>query len=216
MSNLNEAIIKTLKYSPYVYQQATNISNKTGEFMIRFPYKELPPNSLLYFLPTANSVQCDAKTKNKLRIKFVYTDENGETKYGNDKYYTILVEQTNGHTKFASDGHIVAGRLCIFRVPAVDDDTIVLINSPIYNEVALSSLVVTNEATFYEPPKVLKEKEQEGDPDEYVELISEDQFEALRARVEALEQKFQVGTIDAETALSGRPDGTFYVKVDKT
>ena len=77
MSRLNEAIIKTLKYSPYVYTQATNASNKTGEFMIRFPYKELPPNSLLYFLPTSNSIETDEKTKNKLRVKFVYTDENG-------------------------------------------------------------------------------------------------------------------------------------------
>lgn len=215
LTMLKKAMLEILRYNPYVYPQSASISGKPGEILIRFPYSELPKNSLLYVLPNTNSIQIDGDTKNTLRVKFGKTNAQGEIEYTNDKYYDIVVEQSNGLKRYASDGHIVANRLAIFRVGNVDDGTITLINSPLYNEISLASLVVTNNAVFYDKPLVKLKKDNEDDPDEYVEVVTKDQYNELLERVQYLEQKFQVGTVDAETALAGQPDGTFYVKVEE-
>ena len=217
-SNLFGALLKVLKYGLYIYNQASPISDKEGEFLIRYPYSELPKNSLLFVLPTNNSIAYDNSgetvKKNTLRIKFAYNDDDGNVRYGNDKYYDILVEQSNGLKKYAGEGHIVANRLAIFRVGDVDDNTITLTNSPIYNEINVASILVTDDATFYSTPKVKLPKKNETDPDKAVSLVRSDELAELEARVEFLEDRIQIGTTDAEEALAGYPDGTLYVKVD--
>lgn len=152
---------------------------------------------------------------NKLRIKFAYTDNDGNVTYGNDKYYDILIEQSDGRKRYADEGHIVANRLAIFRVGDRDDNNITLINSPIYNEINASSIIVTTDATFYKTPKIKLPKENEADPDKTISLTRSDEFAELEARVELLEERIQIGTAEAEDALAGYPDGTLYIKVDK-
>lgn len=203
----------------YIFNQASPINDTPGEFLIRYPYSELPPNSLLFVLPTNNSVHYDNSKEvtqmNKLRIKFAYTDNDGNVTYGNDKYYDILIEQSDGRKRYADEGHIVANRLAIFRVGDRDDNNITLINSPIYNEINASSIIVTTDATFYKTPKIKLPKENEADPDKTISLTRSDEFAELEARVELLEERIQIGTAEAEDALAGYPDGTLYIKVDK-
>ena len=53
---LHEGLLKMLNYLPTIYSQRTIASTWDGNFIIRYPYKEIPDNALLFVLPLYSSL----------------------------------------------------------------------------------------------------------------------------------------------------------------
>lgn len=198
-----------LKYSAIIYNQLhTPYDTWDGNFKIEYLYSEVPRDSLIFMVPKYSSIE----GVNKLTIRYLITiiDDNGvpRAKY-KDTSYTIYVENSDGKLTPASRGDIVANRLAIFRFLKGDNDTVFLVNSPLINNVSITSLTVTNEATFYSPPKVINSKTGDAIP-----LATNTDVVALANRVSKLEHKFIYGSLDPEEALKDADIGTIYIQVE--
>lgn len=198
---LLELLERTLKYTPIVYTQ-TSSSQEEREagtsFVLEYKHTSLPDDGLLFFLPLFNCKE-DATLTVKLPQSAV-----GNRQYV-PKTYTIEVEANNSTTRRTLEGDIIAYRLCIFRFKP-NTNKIVLINSPLFMDAKYTNLTVTN-ATFLNPPKVFSN-------DNLYALVDARDFEALKNRVERLENKIIYGNIDAEEALADRESGTIYIKIE--
>lgn len=219
--SLLQMISNNLRYGAYVYTQlSTPSTNWQGDFTIEFLYEKLPDNCLVFMVPKYSSLSTsytDGTDKvidaNKLTIKYLIGTEliNG-VKHGRYKSttYNIYVESSEGLLTLATKGDIVANRLAIFRFIKGDNDSVILINSPLYNSISLSTLSVTNKTTFYTTPVVVDK----GSGSE-IPLATNSDLLALTERVKKLENKFQYGTLDPEEALVDAEVGTIYVKVEE-
>lgn len=207
---LLKLVSHNLKYGAYVYNQLTTLyTSWDGNYKIEYLYEDIPDNSLLFMVPVYSS----KKENNKLTIRYLTgtrTNAQGvQVGVYKEKSFNILIENPEGYLTKATEGDIIANRLCIFRFVKGDNDTVILINSPLYNSVSISTLTVVNEATFYTMPTVV-------DPitDSRIPLTSKTDFLALQERVSKLESKFQFGVEDANTALAGADVGTIYIQVE--
>lgn len=200
-------VSNNLKYSAIVYNQLpTPYTTWDGNFKIEYLYEEVPRDSLIFMVPKYSSLDID----NKLTIRYLigtYIDNGIKRAKYKDKTYTIYVENSEGNLTKASRGDIVANRLAIFRFLKGDEDTVFLVNSPLINEASLSRLLVTNDAKFYNIPKLITET---GDE---IPLATNIDLLALANRVTRLENKFIYGTESPEDALKTAEIGTIYIQV---
>lgn len=220
-NELLQLITNNLRYSAYVYTQlSTPSTNWNGDYAIEFLYDKLPDNCLVFMVPKYSSLPTSYKDgtdrlveANYLTIKYLIGTEviNGK-KYG--KYtstsYKIYVENPEGTLTLATEGDIVANRLAMFRFIKGDKDSVILINSPLYNSISLSTLSVTNKTTFYTTPVVVDKNSGSEIP-----LATNSNLLALENRVRKLEEKFQYGTLDPEEALLDAEVGTIYIRVEE-
>lgn len=223
-----QMVSHNLKYNAYVYNQLSTLTDTwNGEYKIEYLYDTIPDNSLLFMVPNYSSLptgivndtdgveyQTTYVEANKLIIRYLigtYTDEHGNKRGRySSKTYKIYVEAPEGSMRLAGEGDIIAHRLAMFRFIKGDEDTVILINSPIYNSVNLSSLTVTNKASFYSRPVIVDPITKDEIP-----LATNTDLLALTNRVEKLESKFQYGTQDAEDALLDADVGTIYIQVEE-
>lgn len=200
-----------IRYGAVCYTQVrVNTSQPfDGEYVIRYPYEELPNNGLLFVVPQYSSIPIDETKRNRLTIRFQQVQRDGTVAYTGKKTYDIIKETSNGVHNLASSGDIVANRLAIFRFITGDKNSIILVNNPQYNEVQISTLHVTNNASFHRIPTVIKD---EGTP---VQLSTVDELLKLEDRVLKLENKFIYGVADAKDVLYDKPEGTIYIKIEE-
>ena len=149
---------------------------------------------------------------NTLRLLLPQVSEEGVISYSNAdvRDFKIIQEQNDGITTKAGENSILANRLAIFRFTARSHDKAILLNSPLHHDIVLRSLLVTNDVTFRQPPVHLPDKETGVN----WPLVTEEEYNKLLQRVEALEERFIFGQEDPEEALAGKPDGTVYIKVE--
>lgn len=207
---LFEMLAHNTKYNAYVYNQISTIANEwTGDYKIDYAYETIPDNCLLFMVPSYSS----KSSGNTLTIRYLTGTQvidgvlRGVYK---STTYNIYVENPEGYLTRAKEGDIIAHRLAMFRFIKGDNDSVILINSPLYNSVSLSTLRVSNKATFYQRPVVI-----DSATNAEVPLATNTDLQALAQRVKVLENKFQYGTVDAEEALSDAPIGTIYIKVEE-
>lgn len=216
-----QLVSNNLKYNAYVYNQLSTVSSKwEGNYKIEYLYDKIPDNSLLFMVPKYSSlatIYSEDSTApidaNRLTIRYLIgTKEVDGVKRGvyEEKTYTIYVESPEGTLTLATKGDIIAHRLAIFRFIQGDEDSVILINSPLYNSVSLSTLTVTNKTTFYTRPVIVDKVTGAEIP-----IASNTDLLALEKRVEALENKFIYGTDDAENVLLDAPVGTIYIQVEE-
>lgn len=210
---LHEGLKKMLNYLPMIYNQQQLGYVNTGEITIKYPYDKIPDNALLFVLPLYSSLE----NNNKLTIKFAKVSQDGKTiGYTTTKTYNIMVEDTNGSKRMASTGDIIANRLCMFRFITNNSSDIILCNNPIYNNLKCSTLCITNSTKFYEIPKVIYYTNMGVEQE--VELALSSDVQALKERVEKLENKFVYGTDTAEKYFEDNPNtpsGTIYMQVEE-
>ena len=217
---LLKLVSHNLKYGAYVYNQLNTLYDDwDGNYKIEYLYDEIPDNSLLFMVPVYSSKDISKeyeegkKYTNKLTIRYLAGSREQQgviVGVYKEKTYTILIENPEGYLTKATSGDIVANRLCIFRFIKGDDNTVILLNSPLYNSISLSTLSVTNEATFYTTPTVVDKTTQARVP-----LVTETKLVELENRVAKLESKFQFGSDDASSALATASVGTIYIQVEK-
>lgn len=209
-NDLLQLVSNNLKYGAYVYTQLST-PNETwqGNYKIDYLYEQLPDNCLIFMVPKYSSLN----GTNRLTIRFLIDTkiENG-IKRGvySSKSYNIYVENSEGTLTPAAKGDIIANRLSIFRFIKGDSDSVILINSPIYNSISLSTLSVTNKAAFYSRPVIVDTATQSEIP-----VATKTDVSLLEQRIAALEAKIQYGTKDAEEVLLDAPLGTIYIKVEE-
>lgn len=207
-------ISNNMKYGAYVYNQLSTLSSQwDNNYKVEYLYDTIPNNSLLFMVPIYSSLNSKSYTC-KLTIRYLKKTvaNNDGTLKGvyQEKTYDVYVENPEGTLTKASRGDIVAHRLCIFRFINGDDDTVILINSPLYNSVSLSTLTVTNKAKFYQRPIVIDDVTGAEIP-----LASNTDLTALENRVAKLESKFTYGTVSAEEALVDADEGTIYIQIEE-
>lgn len=198
---LKESLIKVIQYMPQVYAQR-ELGND-GEIYIKYPYKEIPSNALLFVLPIKGS-EID---NNKLIVRYGTASLDGTTiNYNTTKIYRILVEDIDGHKRDATTGDILPDRLCIFRFVSTDSKSVILCNSPLHGEMSCSKLLVTGDVELYKTPTV-----------NGVKLASNGDIIKINERLDALEKKFIIGTLSPEEYLSENtvPDGTIYIQTEE-
>ena len=203
-SKLLELLEKTLKYTPIVYKQNSTPTNQDTvgtNFTLEYKHTSLPEDGLLFFLPVYSCKENASLTIKTPRVS------NGATVY-DATTYTIEVETNKGITRPTQANDIVAFRMCIFRFKK-GSNSIVLINSPLYNDARFTNLTVTN-ASFLSKPTVY-------DPDDDIEytLVSSKDLSAIERRLTKVENKVIYGNGDPEEALADRDVGTIYIKVEE-
>lgn len=210
MPELNERIeqmlAEMLPYMPRIYTQSsytptTNANERVFNLVYKFSY--LPSDSLLFFLPTQSSV----KGSNKLVIKVPKADASGQITY-KDTAFDIVIETNNGSTREATEGDIIAYRLCTFRFAKANTNTVVLTNSPSYNSLKISELSATN-ALFLNVPQIGPNSL------EATKIATLADLSELEVKITKLEDKIIFGTKDPEEALAGKPNGTLYVQIEE-
>ena len=216
-----QLVAHNTKYNAYVYPQLSTLAETwNGNYKIEYLYESIPNNSLLFMVPKYSSlatIYSDDSTPpieaNKLTIRFLVGTEtvNGVKKgIYKETSYVIYVENPEGTLTLATRGDIIAHRLAMFRFIQGDKDSVILINSPLYNSVSLSTLTVTNKAKFFTRPVMVDPVTKAEVP-----LATNTDLLALTNRVTALEKKFQYGTVDAEEALRDAEIGTIYIQVEE-
>ena len=204
-------ISNNMKYGAYVYNQLSTLSSQwDNNYKIEYLYDTIPNNSLLFMVPIYSSKNSTCKLTIRY-LKKTITNSDGTLKgIYQEKTYDVYVENPEGVLTKASKGDIVAHRLCIFRFINGDDDTVILINSPLYNSVSLSTLTVVNKAKFYQRPVVV-----DAVTEAEIPLASNTDLLALENRVAKLESKFTYGTVSAEEALVDAEEGTIYIQIEE-
>lgn len=218
---LHEGLLKMLNYLPTIYSQRTVASTWDGNFIIRYPYKEIPENALLFVLPLYSSLSNNEVSNiNRLTIQYATVSQDGKTiSYQNSKTYNIIIEEQNGSKRPATLGDIIANKLCVFRFITNNKKDIVLCNNPIYNNLQCSSLYITGKSTFNELPVY-----------EYLTTINNvvvtnrtslataEEIAKLSARLTALEQRLQIGTKAPEEFFEENPnlpENTIYFQTEE-
>ena len=203
-----------LKYSAYVYNQISTVSETwEGEYKIEYLYDKVPNNSLLFMVPQYSSIESRGNKTNRLVLKYLVGTkmENGELKsIYKSRTYEIYKENSEGILSKVTKGDIIANRLVIFRFINGDSDSVILVNNPLYNDVSISTLTVTNAATFFATPCVVEPTTKSKIPlATNIDLIN------LEKRVKKLEDRFQYGTADPEDVLINADIGTIYIQVEE-
>lgn len=218
---LLQLVANNLKYSAYVYTQlSTPTETWEGDYKIDYLYEKIPDNCLIFMVPKYSSLPTkrydgteEVISENKLTVRYLtgVTIVNG-VKRGQytSRSYTIYVENPEGVLTLATKGDIIANRLAIFRFIKGDEDTVILINSPIYNSVQLSTLSVTNKAAFYRRPVVV-----DNTTGSEIPVATTTDVNLLEQRIATLESKILYGTEDPEDALIDAPLGTIYIRVEE-
>lgn len=208
---LRIGLIKALSHLPTIYNQRTT-QNWNGEYIIHYPFSEVPNNTILLMLPLYNAL---AEGSNKLTIKYATVSGPDSVEYTTSKTYNILVEGHNGRKRPATKGDIIANRLCIFRFITNNPNDVVLCNNPIYGDLVCSTLNITNEARFYERPKHVYTT-QDGSERETT-LATTQELEDLKTRLANLENRLHVGTESPETFFETNqdlPKNTIYFQTE--
>lgn len=204
-------ISNNMKYGAYVYNQLSTLSSQwDNNYKIEYLYDTIPNNSLLFMVPIYSSKNSTCKLTIRYLKKTVQNSDGTLKGIYQEKTYDVYVENPEGVLTKASKGDIVAHRLCIFRFINGDDDTVILINSPLYNSVSLSTLTVVNKAKFYQRPVVV-----DAVTEAEIPLASNTDLLALENRVTKLESKFTYGTVSAEEALVDAEEGTIYIQIEE-
>lgn len=198
-----------VKYGAVCYTQLKLNNVADGTFAIRYPYDNLPNNGLLFLVPQFSSVEFQPGKYNKLVIKYPQVKENGVVSYTGSKEYNMIKEDSHGTHSPVTKGDIIANRLAAFRFITGDNDTVILVNNPQYNNIQVSTLHVTNDTTFDNIPSVIKEN------GNLVQLSTAEEFINLEKRVESLENKIIYGLADADDVLYDAPEGTIYIKIEE-
>ena len=206
---LHQGLKKMLNYLPMIYNQRTPSSTWDGNMVIRYPYKEIPDNAILFVLPLYSSL--DNKTTpniNRLTIQYATVSQDGSViSYQTSKTYNIVIESQDGSKRPATVGDIIANKLCMFRFITNNKKDIVLCNNPIYNNLQCSSLYITNESKFRELPiyeylttiNGVVEKKQ-------TTLATAEDIAKLNERLTNLENRLQVGTESPEDFFNNNPN----------
>jgi hypothetical protein len=195
---------------PYIYNQVqTTIDN---EFVLRYAHDHVPSNSLLYFLPTRNSVTPGTGLFNKLVVAFPTQELDGSISYTTKKSYNIMIENNNGSLQKAGEHALIANRLAIFRFIKGDSDTVILINSPYYNNIGVNNLVVTNDAIFYSTPVI---RIQDGLTVTEHLVATKTEIADLQEQINDFKNRILYGEEDPDIALASAPNGTVYIKVEE-
>ena len=218
---LHEGLLKMLNYLPMIYNQRTPASTWNGNFTIRYPYKEIPDNALIFVLPLYNSLDNSLTSDiNKLTIQYATVSQDGrQISYQNSKTYNIVIEGQDGSKRPATVGDIIANKLCVFRFITNNKQDVVLCNNPIYNNLQCSTLYITNEATFRQLPiyrylKTINNVVTEVD----TTLATAEDIASLSARLTALEQRLQIGTDSPEKFFeenNSLPENTIYFQTEE-
>lgn len=210
---LHEGLKQMLNYLPMIYNQQRVTTEFNGVFTIKYPYKSIPNNAIIFMLPLYNSIE--TSTFNKLAIKYAEVVDS-EVIYNTVKEYNILVENMDGSKRPATKGDIVANKLCMFRFISNNNSDVILCNTSLHKDISCTSLYVTNKTKFYAPPVVISGYSISGSEIED-SIVLASAFNALTKRVEDLENKFKVGTESAEEYFANNPnaaDGTIYLQME--
>ena len=218
---LHEGLLKMLNYLPMIYNQRTPASTWNGNFTIRYPYKEIPDNALIFVLPLYNSLDNSSTSDiNKLTIQYATVSQDGkQISYQTSKTYNIVIEGQDGSKRPATVGDIIANKLCVFRFITNNKQDVILCNNPIYNNLQCSTLYITNEATFRQLPiyrylKTINNVVTEVD----TTLATAEDIASLSERLTALEQRLQIGTKAPEEFFGenpGLPENTIYFQTEE-
>ena len=219
---LHQGLIKMLNYLPMIYNQRPidDIMWK-GEYIIRYPYKSIPENALLFMLPTNNSID-NSRTPNinKLTIQYATVSQDGKTiSYQTSSTYNILIEEQDGSKRYATEGDIIANKLCVFRFITNNTTDIILCNNPRYDNLQCSSLHVTNNTVFKRLPEYIHQEEINGvSTTVRSHLADQSEVDRLNADLELLKNKFQIGTESPEKFFEENkylPNNTIYFQMEE-
>lgn len=214
---LMEALLESSNYMPFVYNQLALDDAYT--FTVRYPFKHIPDNSLLFMVPIRNSKQTTVDNPfNKLKLLIpnvivdpITGDRNIDYTSQQPKVFNIFIEGGDGKlTKLELNG-LIANRLAIFRFLRNDPNTVILVNNPFYNDVQLSTLTVNSDVVVRSVPVYAPDPE---NPTLNTNLALERDLIALEQRIAAIENKFLYGVENADVALADKPDGTIYIKIE--
>lgn len=211
-----ESLLQAINYLPHVYQQVDG--GATTDITIKYPFNEVPSDSLLFVLPTRNLVApTNPSIKNTItillpQVSIVEGQRVVTHSQASKVTYEIVSETNEGGIVPIQANQILVNRVAIFRFIKRGTTKAVLMNSPLQHSVALNELFVSNLAKFRQLP-VYSPDPEDATKDET--LVSRSDYNSLLQRVEALESKFLFGKEDPEIALEGKPDGTIYIKVEE-
>lgn len=211
-----KALSTVLKFLPQIYTQRETTNNE-GEIVINYPYSSLPNNVILFVLPYRGSLDNEYEKGhyNTLTIRYhnsVYNPATGKYELQEEatlrKSYKILVEDNDGKKRSCRSGDILADRLCMIRFSDQDAGSVILCNSPMYNNIYCSTLSVTNDVSFKRLPTV-----------NGINLATSKEVSDLSKEVSALSSRIITGTEDAEVYFANNPSlpkGTIYLQIEKT
>ena len=218
---LHEGLKKMLNYLPMIYNQRIPASTWDGNITIRYPYKEIPDNAILFVLPLYNSLDnTNTPNINKLTIQYATVSQDGSTiSYQTSKTYNIVIESQDGSKRPATVGDIIANKLCMFRFITNNKKDIVLCNNPIYNNLQCTSLYITNESIFRELPIYEYSTTINGVvTTKQTTLATAENILDLKRRLDLLEQRLQIGTESPEEFFSNNsnlPQDTIYFQTEE-
>jgi hypothetical protein len=218
---LHEGLKKILNYLPMIYNQRNPSSTWDGNITIRYPYKEIPNNAILFVLPLYNSLDNTLVPNiNKLTIQYATVSQDGkEISYQTSKTYNIVIESQDGSKRPATIGDIIANKLCMFRFISNNKKDIVLCNNPIYNNLQCSSLYITNESKFRELPIYEYQTTINGVVETVqTPLATAEEVLSLKERLTKLENRLQIGVDSPEDFFTNNPnlpDNTIYFQTEE-
>ena len=197
-----------VKYGAVCYTQLNMTNIADGNYIIKYPYSSLPNNGLLFLLPQFSSIKQTNSRFNTLTIKFTETTDTNQT-YTGSKTYTMYKESSNGKLSPVTEGDIIANRLAIFRFITGNNNSVILINNPQYNDIQVSTITVTNSTTFKSTPILEKA---DGS---FTRIATEEGLTELEKRLRTVESRILYGAIDPDEALKDAVEGTIYIKVEE-
>lgn len=199
VSQLLVTVNLLLNNAPIIYTQFPDeqgLVKQDGIFRIKMLSSDdnaLSTNTLVFFLPSENSIEGE----NKLILKYPYRDEHNLVIYV-DKEYPIVKETFSGLYEELTTADIVPNRLAILRIDKILNKAI-LTNSPIYGSLQVSDLEVIGNAVFNKIPKY-------RDPNTMAQY-------SLVTEVSLDSSRIKYGT--QEVDLIDYPDGTVYFKLEE-
>ena len=218
---LHEGLKKMLNYLPMIYNQRIPSTTWDGNIVIRYPYKDIPDNAILFVLPLYSSIDNkETPNINRLTIQYATVSQDGSAiSYQDSKTYNIVVESQDGSKRPATVGDIIANKLCMFRFITNNKKDIVLCNNPIYNNLQCTSLYITNESIFKELPIYEYSTTINGVvTTKQTTLATAENILDLKRRLDILEQRLQIGTESPEEFFSNNsnlPQDTIYFQTEE-
>lgn len=193
----------SIKYMPYIYRELPLVEGEfdPNDHYIKHKVGQLDFNSVLYFVP-------GQVTSEGTATQYIKMLAPGQTLLSQARPYKIMIEaysSTSG-TEFieCKKEHLFPFRLYMLRMYS---ETEVIIINYRYDTSLIGTEIKFQSALFGTVPEV-------GTEESSVLLVRKDDFDALTARVQALESRFITGEGSAVEALDGADPGTIYLKVD--